>query len=771
MADGKWHLGQVRFYDPQRGFGFIRHVLTGIEYFVHATRIATPPVLDAQVVVFQLATSRKKPGTFEATYVNWLSTFAFDVAFLEEQFSIVENTMIKKAILNALPHTRRRAILQDYLQRTPRISSEIEYQNASRLFRLIQDIFASAIPEDSLGSSISDKCFESADDLFKVKLWLDGMIVREMPIALIRDIFNHHPRSFQEKVYQKLPPDRKIELLSSYIYPTNLAGSLRNLFIFLSLERLIDLKNKFIAILAAAIPDSRLSVEESEKCYDVFSSFYQARVDFPASLLAGYLYQVSSDFIRLRIWLHDFTDTEDYETYHANFIFLTTAEQVKYIKKLFHLLAVKRPGITYPFIQRLTGLTHSYADGRKLQLDFSCHVVLGSIEGIRSGVFPSEEILFISLSRQVEQNPAALLSLDGFFESCLGRSIPDKTNESEEGVKSIVSLKTIGIPRHIQFCEGVLFEGDGLDRDYKHRCWWCRRYRCYAANQDAYLAGQYEQLTLASFLTILDIQFDREAYFDFLGLLNKINLFLKHLSCRSCGYMLKPAKEGYFSFYRISNFVCSNPACTHKENVYLNHCLSGRRTAIKSRCYNVIDSRDTKRCNYSRHGPRDDFEQYGPYICNECGSCCSQVSFVRKKADLVARNWRMQPGLEWKIAHSVGHLERGEIFCYKCGTEMVDNSAEYQALLNLLEHPDGTFAVLKKGTNNYGFWYMVKADETFFERARNAGFKVSPTQWGDPTVQFIGPGNISMLICKTCSTKYNKIRCEFVPQDEQPLPA
>ncbi len=127
----------------------------------------------------------------------------------------------------------------------------------------------------------------------------------------------------------------------------------------------------------------------------------------------------------------------------------------------------------------------------------------------------------------------------------------------------------------------------------------------------------------------------------------------------------------------------------------------------------------------------------------------------------------MQPGLDWKVKNKVGHLERVEIFCYKCGTEMINNEKEYNDFVYKLDHPDNIFEIFKKGTNTYGFWYMVKADDEFFEKARQVGLRVSDTKGYDPSVKFIAQGNISFLICQTCNTKYSKSKVEFIIEREQ----
>lgn len=253
--------------------------------------------------------------------------------------------------------------------------------------------------------------------------------------------------------------------------------------------------------------------------------------------------------------------------------------------------------------------------------------------------------------------------------------------------------------------------------------------------------------------------FDRKSYFNFLGLLNKINIFLKHLNCRDCGHLLKPnpEKEKHFGFYRVSNFICSNAQCQNKKNVYLSHCLGARKRLIKSTCDNTIDSRDTIRCNYSKHNPSNDYEKYGPYICNVCGSCCSQTSLEKLRDQLIERKWKMQPGLPWKVDNKVGHLDKNEIFCYKCGIEMINNEVEYKDFVHMLEKSNS-----KKGINHKGFWFIVKEDEEFFEKAEQVGLRISNTFSSDSNVKFISEGNINLLICHNCNTKYNKTKVEFI---------
>lgn len=767
MTDQNWHLGQIKFFDNDKGFGFVKDVTNGQDYFVHISKIKTPPINDNDRVAFQLTPSRKKQGTLEAKNVSHLVQFKSDTDFLILQFSQLKEFSFRKAILKALPSHCVTYLFEQELATQNRISNDIEYKNFTDKAYSINKLFEDVVTKDTLSELISKYVEEIASDDYKVQLWLDNAIKSEPDLALIRNYFVTQKRNIQEKIYAKLNRESKSSLFESYINKNNLSASLNNLMIFLQLEKQVEVQKEFIFIVIDRFGNEKNNLEESSKAYEILVSFVKGLDKTVSELLLSFVYSASADYIKLKLWLSDLIYKEDYDIYQSNFIFLGTSDQQKFIKKLFYLLAQNANGISFERISALKNLTHTFSEGKQFQLDFSCNIILASIDSVRIGNFLTEESIFSILTKHVENDTVSLLSLNGFFEKCNGRSIPDETKENEDGSKAIVSLKQIPIPRNIEFCEGVKFNEDGKDRTYKHDCWWCRGGSCYDANQSIKLPNYYGDFTLGNFFTILNIPFDKKGYFDFLGLLNKINIYLKHLNCRSCGHILKPNKEGYYSYYRISNFICSNSQCDNKQTVYLNHCLGAKKTAIKSRCDNLIDSRDTVRCNYSKHTPANNYEKYGPYVCNLCGSCCSQKSLEKKHDELIQRKWNMQPGLDWKVRNKVGHLERGEIFCYKCGTEMINNEQEYNEFVNKLENPDNTFKVLKKGTNAYGFWYMVKANEDFFEKARQVGLRVSDTKGDDSNVKFIAQGNINFLICQTCNTKYNKAKVEFIIEKEE----
>ena len=132
--------------------------------------------------------------------------------------------------------------------------------------------------------------------------------------------------------------------------------------------------------------------------------------------------------------------------------------------------------------------------------------------------------------------------------------------------------------------------------------------------------------------------------------INKATNFYKRLVCRECGHLLFPVRYNA-QHLEYNRTMCVSPLCSeHNKPVYLSFCHTCKK--------GLIDSRDSKQCPNGLH------------ICPECSSCCSNAFFEtlverRRKAGLsVPASWTRNIGK--------GHLERGMIFCHKCGSQKVD---------------------------------------------------------------------------------------------------
>lgn len=245
----------------------------------------------------------------------------------------------------------------------------------------------------------------------------------------------------------------------------------------------------------------------------------------------------------------------------------------------------------------------------------------------------------------------------------------------------LVEYKRDDIPNGIRFCEGR--KSNKKHNTLKNEFWWCANQPCFQFAEIDYLSDDFlnkkeedkkiwEYYKFIDILRILKINTDehKEApadfipdghYYKFIGHINAFNRLLDKLYCHKCKELLYPTETSHFALYRVTKFHCENENCSeYKKPIYLNHCLNGE-------CNNIIDSRISKTC------------ENGLYICNECGSCCSNSMFKRQLDKLKLVGGYIHPGLIKNIQEENGHLEKAEYYCYKCGGMMTEiNKKKYK---------------------------------------------------------------------------------------------
>lgn len=230
-----------------------------------------------------------------------------------------------------------------------------------------------------------------------------------------------------------------------------------------------------------------------------------------------------------------------------------------------------------------------------------------------------------------------------------------------------------GKPRGITFCEGRVAQKE--HSLFKKKFWWCANQPCFQNCETIHDVDDWENYTLLDFCKILDLNVDEESrygffpnghYYQFVSKINRFNRLLERMYCRTCDEILYPIESSNYAAYTVVRFSCQNADCPeHNKTVYLNHCLNGK-------CNAIIDSRDSKRCHYKSH---IDFK--GLFICGDCGSCCSHEMLSRRLSNLEETGGLIHPDLKVKVKEKLGHLERAEYFCYKCGNDMVEYSPTF----------------------------------------------------------------------------------------------
>ena len=212
--------------------------------------------------------------------------------------------------------------------------------------------------------------------------------------------------------------------------------------------------------------------------------------------------------------------------------------------------------------------------------------------------------------------------------------------------------------------------------------YWCNNKPCFRPMVRFKTDSEWEKYTVLDFLRILSIPIDyknRENvttkfgyYILFSSFLKNFAKFYDHLICKSCGKILHPNNISNFAVRAITEFVCTNQNCPNKGNIiYLNHCFN------RPKCNEIIDSRNSKQC------------PNGQYICPKCGACCSTENFRLRLNYLYETGGTISPWLTKFVGKGLGHWEKQEFFCYKCGKPMRETSIGYKCFECNTEYSSG----------------------------------------------------------------------------------
>lgn len=269
------------------------------------------------------------------------------------------------------------------------------------------------------------------------------------------------------------------------------------------------------------------------------------------------------------------------------------------------------------------------------------------------------------------------------------------TRNIREGKKVLAERN---IPSGITYCEGR--KANKEHNKFKTEFWWCCNQECFnnscdshtTKNFDNALSNQnrdiWEEYTLLDFLHILKIDIiennninliEDGEYFKLLGHINAFNRLLERLYCEECNNLIYPKNTSHFALFRDIRFYCIEETCSKKhEEIYLNNCLYGE-------CKTIIDSRISKKCTH------------GLFICNNCGTCCSEDLFKRRLTNLNKVGGYIHEELIYNVEKQNGHLEKKEYYCYKCSGMMTEkNENTYQCTECIVEYDLDKFKWLNR---------------------------------------------------------------------------
>lgn len=456
------------------------------------------------------------------------------------------------------------------------------------------------------------------------------------------------------------------------------------------------------------------------------------------------IFNKSSDFIKCYLFVEDYTDELDYYNAIIYTGLLSSAKQKIFFKKVLMLIETNVLNVGLEELSKI--IVFEYQDNVEAKsidgvgLDFTLSIILRIANDLKSNTITNQQTMFEIIANQIK-TPQDFLQINGFFSECTGRTIAESvvSGQGEEQRINYITKKTDFKPRFSTFCDGrkAIHKLTGkpiLSTKEQFEFWWCENSPCFEICRKQIKPENWRNYTLEDVLRILNVPFSQYQYEVVLGVINKVNRFLEHLKCTSCKTILRPKGNSNYSFYRVSEFSCTNENCTNPDkDVYLTHCLNGN-------CSDIIDSRTTVKCKPKSLENVDNTDNCGWYICNNCLSCCSSEKLVARKKT------KEYFGQQYKC-HIEGHKDLGIICCPKCGTETEEKKIDldkYNELLDWFKSKIGTVAIEKYGQRDDGKWWFRwrqgNIDSEVFKNAllqlKKNGFQV-PNYYTSDDVQFI----------------------------------
>ena len=497
----------------------------------------------------------------------------------------------------------------------------------------------------------------------------------------------------------------------------------------------------------------------------------ETKIEFIAEI-----FNKADSYYKLQLFVLDYIDDIDFDDAVIYTGLLSTASQKLFFKKIIKLIAENKIDLRLEDLNRITTIDYQTSEYAKeidgVGLDFTLSIILQILSDLKSKTITTRNTIFDIVASQVKR-PDDLLVIEGFFEKCTGKTIIEEngTTKLEDG-----SLKTLYKttkkehfrPRFSTFCDGR--KATKKDTDVPILCkksglefWWCENSQCYNPCRTKHQPQYWKNYNLEDILTILQIQYDPAQYEIMLNVVNRVNRFLTHLSCRKCNSIIKPKGKANYAFYGVTHFACDNNDCSEKDQeIYLSHCLNGK-------CEDIIDSRDSVKCKTHGFG-----KDCGWYICKNCNACCSTEKLVARKSYL--ENF----GQEYKC-HIEGHRNRGILCCSDCGAEMIEQKVAtdifVQQLNWFIEHKDKHPNIMKSGQRpkDNKWWFIWIRGQFSYEEYRkqlqgllNSGFSIPDFNHKEKDTQLIAEpfdetkfSSGNFFVCPDCDHRFDLNEFDF----------
>lgn len=730
------HINLVKWFGTNDGskYGFIEYdnlINKENAVFLHKNNILQPSqdnlseFFENQVVTFCVRHSKKGTDKLESYDVLLLEDENDNEFLISEFFLLFKaknyNTLYKKLSKEIKNRKNTFFLYQNLIEiNLIDILKEEDFDNN---LKTLLEIFAEIITDSpnltdiiiqqvlleiETKPSLINSHLNYLSDIFDT----DSNIQRKLSLGIIDLIeskkFSIISVSQLEKILRYLSTDLSDENINTLIEQCDFA-ILKALWLTKNQDNLTQNNYELILTLLIKHPDSPESLSNIVETKNFFKQICDRE-------LGNYYNQVlnlTDNKTKVLLWLNDEIEYFDFDLYLTILPILDFCSQQLFIKKLFSLIAKQELKISAKQIIALPVNDYS----TKVAFEFIKKI--SDKENINKNFLKYDLLRTISESNLIN-HASDILNLNGFFNLCQGRIIETtravNTTYYPNSINSISGqfIKDGNIIEDKQYfyirkavekfseqnpnpiaCDGQLSTRNGAENLSKggERFLWCRNRQCFGCSRVYQNDTNWQNYTILDFLKILNIEFSEYTIEILYGAINRVNRFLEHLNCKSCGKLLKPNGNSNYTYYRVSTFSCDNQDCLNPDkNVYISHCSNGH-------CNGTIDSRVSVKCNN------------GWVICSSCFACCSEEGLSKRNTD---RQINYMRDVAWRPAH------KGlAILCPKCANPMQykdvsQKQEEYSQVLKDFERLANLNIsaeqklVGKFGTNSLGLkWFVV----------------------------------------------------------------
>lgn len=208
VSSKKIKLGKVKFFDVNKGFGYIFSYDDNKDCFIHVSKLITVDIIQDDIVVFETVDSKKKPGELDAVRVsNKIPVFIFnnDSASKSFVYPLIENHLEKEITLTDKYENGFAIVTAHYKALSWKISiipSEIIQKPESITF----------------GKNILIKLLPNLNDYKGTIEWLSKLLETELSAVDLNSIYGDIINSFEQKTIPEINKELKNFLGISFFH-------------------------------------------------------------------------------------------------------------------------------------------------------------------------------------------------------------------------------------------------------------------------------------------------------------------------------------------------------------------------------------------------------------------------------------------------------------------------------------------------------------------------------------------------------------------------